>query len=91
MREVQEWMGHAEYSTTAKIYAHVDFKSKANMAFSQDDQIAVLGKQEKDSVQNLCEKEALVDAAKVLLENGLSIGRISEITGISEGEIECLS
>lgn len=88
MREVQEWMGHAEYSTTAKIYAHVDFKSKANMAFSQDNQIAVVGKEEKNDKDNENEKESLAKVARLLLEDGLSVGRISEITGISEKDIE---
>lgn len=32
MKEIQEWLGHSSYNTTANIYAHVDIKSKENSA-----------------------------------------------------------
>lgn len=28
MKQIQEWLGHSDFSTTAKIYAHLDYKSK---------------------------------------------------------------
>ena len=28
MKQVQEWLGHSTFSTTADIYAHLDYKSK---------------------------------------------------------------
>lgn len=28
MKQIQEWMGHSDFSTTANIYAHLDFNSK---------------------------------------------------------------
>ena len=31
MKEIQEWLGHSSYSTTAKIYVHVDQNSKKNI------------------------------------------------------------
>lgn len=31
MKEIQEWLGHANLQTTANIYAHVDFNKKVNM------------------------------------------------------------
>ena len=31
MKEIQEWLGHANLQTTANIYAHVDLKQKVNM------------------------------------------------------------
>lgn len=34
MKEIQEWLGHASYTTTAKIYAHVSQESKKNIANS---------------------------------------------------------
>ena len=32
MKEIQEWLGHSNYSTTANIYAHLDSISKQNAA-----------------------------------------------------------
>ncbi|WP_430106792.1 tyrosine-type recombinase/integrase [Paenibacillus lautus] len=28
LKEIQEWLGHSHYSTTASIYAHLDYSSK---------------------------------------------------------------
>ena len=30
MKEIQEYLGHSSYNTTANIYAHVDSNSKEN-------------------------------------------------------------
>jgi integrase len=32
MKQVQEWLGHSDFSTTANIYAHLDFSSKVSSA-----------------------------------------------------------
>lgn len=32
MKEIQEWLGHSTYNTTADIYSHLDFSSKRNVA-----------------------------------------------------------
>ncbi|MBS6803391.1 MAG: tyrosine-type recombinase/integrase [Clostridiales bacterium] len=32
MRDIQEWLGHSTYATTANIYAHLDTTSRANSA-----------------------------------------------------------
>ena len=32
MKKIQEWLGHSEFSTTANIYAHLDFQSKKSSA-----------------------------------------------------------
>ena len=32
MKNIQEWLGHANYSTTANIYSHLDYSSKINSA-----------------------------------------------------------
>ncbi|OME88844.1 hypothetical protein BK123_28195 [Paenibacillus lautus] len=32
MKEVQEWLGHSVYSTTANIYTHLEFSSKVTSA-----------------------------------------------------------
>lgn len=32
MKAIQEWLGHANYRTTADVYSHLDFKSKEKSA-----------------------------------------------------------
>ncbi|MGG1673826.1 tyrosine-type recombinase/integrase [Paenibacillus sp. NRS-1775] len=32
MKEVQEWLGHSDYSTTANIYSHLVYSSKVSSA-----------------------------------------------------------
>ena len=32
LKEIQEWLGHSDFSTTANIYAHLDYSSKLNSA-----------------------------------------------------------
>lgn len=32
MKQIQEWLGHSDFSTTANIYAHLDFNSKITSA-----------------------------------------------------------
>lgn len=32
MKNIQEWLGHANYSTTANIYSHLDYSSKISSA-----------------------------------------------------------
>ena len=28
MKQIQEWLGHSDFSTTANIYSHLDYNSK---------------------------------------------------------------
>ncbi|MDY2656807.1 MAG: recombinase [Candidatus Limiplasma sp.] len=32
MKQIQEWLGHSDFSTTANIYAHLDAQSKTSTA-----------------------------------------------------------
>lgn len=32
LKQIQEWPGHSDFSTTANIYAHLDYKSKISSA-----------------------------------------------------------
>jgi integrase len=32
IKQIQEWMGHSDFSTTANIYAHLDFSAKLSSA-----------------------------------------------------------
>lgn len=41
MKEVQEWLGHSDYSTTANIYSHLEFSSKVSSANIMNDVIKI--------------------------------------------------
>ena len=28
MKQIQEWLGHSDFATTANVYAHLDYNSK---------------------------------------------------------------
>lgn len=32
MKQIQEWLGHSEFSTTANIYSHLEYASKVQSA-----------------------------------------------------------
>ena len=32
MKQIQEWLGHSDFSTTANVYAHLDYSSKMSSA-----------------------------------------------------------
>jgi len=32
MKDIQDWLGHSDFSTTANIYAHLDFGRKLTSA-----------------------------------------------------------
>ena len=32
MKQIQEWLGHSDFSTTANVYAHLDYSSKLTSA-----------------------------------------------------------
>ena len=42
MKQIQEWLGHSDFSTTANIYAHLDYKSKITSAQAMETGLALL-------------------------------------------------
>ena len=32
MKQIQEWLGHSDFATTANVYAHLDYNSKLSSA-----------------------------------------------------------
>ena len=41
MKQIQEWLGHSDISTTAKIYAHLDSQSKQLSAATMGQALAL--------------------------------------------------
>ncbi len=41
LKQIQEWLGHSDFSTTANIYAHLDYRSKLSSAKAMVDGIAL--------------------------------------------------
>lgn len=62
MKEIQEWLGHSDYSATANIYAHLDSSAKekqpAAMAERIDFSLVPGGKHSRDTQENLGENSA---------------------------------
>lgn len=70
MKQVQEWLGHSNYSTTANIYSHLDFKSKINSAkmvscaFSFINQTYNLRQELSPELENVTEDELVLKIKK---------------------------
>ncbi|MDD3999290.1 MAG: tyrosine-type recombinase/integrase [Bacilli bacterium] len=58
MKQIQEWLGHADFSTTANIYSHLDYKTKINSANTISNVFDFDNKQEiqKEEKQNEIDK-----------------------------------
>ena len=41
MKQIQEWLGHSDFTTTANIYAHLDYKSKITSAQAMETGLAL--------------------------------------------------
>ena len=41
LKQIQEWLGHSDFTTTANIYAHLDYKSKSTSAQAMETGLAL--------------------------------------------------
>ena len=41
MKQIQEWLGHSDISTTANIYSHLDYKSRLTSANVMDNTLTL--------------------------------------------------
>ncbi len=39
LKHIQEWLGHSDFSTTANIYAHLDYSSKISSAQAMENEL----------------------------------------------------
>lgn len=49
LKQIQEWLGHSDFSTTANIYAHLDYKSKISSAQAMENGISLPNASEFES------------------------------------------
>lgn len=63
MKNIQEWLGHANYNTTADVYSHLDFSSKILSANIIDQELSSW--QEKTEAQHQLEEE--IEKLKVMI------------------------
>lgn len=54
MKQIQEWLGHADFSTTANVYSHLDFSSKIESAQKIADSFngTYVGKRDREIAEN---------------------------------------
>ena len=48
MKNIQEWLGHANFNTTADVYSHLDYSSKLESASVIANQLSNSSIEEKD-------------------------------------------
>ena len=72
MKNIQEWLGHANFNTTADVYSHLDFSGKVKSANIIEAQLSVGVEDEKELEREIeelkkkiCEKEQLKKALKL--------------------------
>lgn len=92
MKHIQEWLGHSDFSTTANIYAHLDYSSKLTSASAMESNFH-LGVPEKIqrerkkmglSQEKLAEKIGVSRQAITKWENGLASPELEKIVSLSE-------
>ena len=64
MKQIQEWLGHSDFSTTANIYAHLDYSSKLTSANAMLNGLGIGSPQSSPR----CKREGTENADKKPLE-----------------------
>ena len=52
MKQIQDWLGHSDFSTTANIYAHLDYTSKISSAQAMVEGLNFVVETPKELIQN---------------------------------------
>ena len=58
MKNIQEWLGHADFGTTANIYSHLDYSAKQSSANTISN---VFDFVEQESIQSKIDEEQLAE------------------------------
>ena len=71
LKHIQEWLGHSDFTTTANIYAHLDYKSKITSAQAMEQACSAGGRRLQQPLEfDQCRGEQLIFS----LENRKSCG-----------------
>ena len=70
MKQIQEWLGHASFSTTADIYSHLDYSSKIQSAEKLSQALGIAAP--KQESKNRAEKDFLKNARREMVALGFS-------------------
>lgn len=57
MKQIQEWLGHADFGTTANIYSHLDYTTKMNSANTISNVFGFVGENKKEQSKEVIEKD----------------------------------
>ena len=71
MKQIQEWLGHADFSTTANIYSHLDYKTKQNSENTIFDVFNFNSKKEENEKTNEPDKTKELEEKIAKLEKQL--------------------
>jgi integrase len=52
MKQIQDWLGHSDFSTTANIYAHLDYTSKISSAQAMVEGLNFVVETPKELIKN---------------------------------------
>lgn len=53
MKQIQDWLGHSTFSTTADIYAHLDYQSKWESANAIANAFAIAGENDAHIINEM--------------------------------------
>lgn len=78
LKNIQEWLGHSDFSTTANIYSHLDYSAKVASSIALENGLNLPNRKFNSSWvgSNLAENEE-----KCVPKNGKCVPKISELTG----------
>ena len=83
MKEIQEWLGHANFSTTADVYSHLDFSAKIKAART----ISSVYKTVQTPVTSVAEQNSTNILAEVIKEmRSLGIERLEDYLSYKKRE-----
>lgn len=68
MKQIQEWLGHADFGTTANIYIHLDYKTKQNSANTISNVFNINSKKEEDKTNEIDKTKELEEKIAKLEE-----------------------